>query len=139
MKSIPRVTPWLVAAILIGPSTIFAQCTLPPPEPISLSWPPFAFVQVIPDPSSFNAAQSAMNNWNAATASYCNAPYFSFLALGGSQTMTVNYVAIPPDPITKPRARQNQLRTAETETASSTRGTLSSLRCVYGSTQTTMA
>jgi hypothetical protein len=97
MKIMLRVVLWLVPAVLtIGPSTL-GQCTPPPPETIALTWPPAATVQVLPDPSSYYAAQNAMSNWNTATIPYCFAPYFTF-GSGTGPTMTVNYVFIPNDP-----------------------------------------
>jgi hypothetical protein len=96
MKSILRVMLWLVPVLAIGPST-FGQCSFPPPETIALTWQPLAKVQVLPDPSSFYAAQTAMTNWNNATFFYCFAPIFTF-GTGTGEIMTVNYVPIQPDP-----------------------------------------
>jgi hypothetical protein len=98
MKSVLRLVLWLVPVVLAitGPSTALA-CSYPPAENIALTWQPLAKVQVLPDPSSYNAAQTAMTNWNAATALLCFSPSFTF-GTGTGETMTVSYVPIQSNP-----------------------------------------
>jgi hypothetical protein len=96
MKSILRVVLCLVPLLAIGLSA-FAQCSVPSAETIALTWPPGAVVQVLPDPSSFYAAQNAISNWNTASIFACYSPYFTF-GPGTGPFITVNYVFIPSDP-----------------------------------------
>jgi hypothetical protein len=99
MSKLLRVLCLVSAVLAIGPSTLGQTCTPPPPERIALTWPPFAKVQILPDPSSTAAATTAMNDWNDAPFFYCYAPTFTF-GPGTGQFITVSYVFIPNDPVT---------------------------------------
>lgn len=74
-------------------------CTPPPPESISLTWPPGASVSVLIDSqlNTFNAATTAINNWNNGLFSYCYAPVL-MLGAGPNPTMYIFYGPIAIDP-----------------------------------------
>ncbi len=89
---------WLAVLFCVSSSASLA-CSNPPPETISLTWPPSTTVSVHTDSqvNSFNAVANAVNNWNNGSIAYCYAPLFTFGA-GTGPTMSVSYGPIPNDP-----------------------------------------